>query len=50
MVNKIANRRYKKKKTKETTDPNLNDLEINDNSTIDNLITIPIIDYNYSNL
>ena len=34
------------KKNKETTDPNLNDLEINDNSSKDNIIIITRIDCN----
>ena len=38
--------RRDKNKTKETTDPNLNDLEINDNSTKDNLITPTRVDCN----
>ena len=41
---------FKKNLTKETTDPNLNDLEINDNSVIDNLITITRIDCINGNL
>ena len=40
----------KKNKTKETTDPNLNDLEINDNTAKDNLITIRRIDCINGNL
>ena len=36
----MADKTVKINKTKETTDPNLNYLEINDNSATDNLITI----------
>ena len=37
----MTDKTYEKNKTKETTDPNLNDFEINDNSTtIYNLTTI----------
>ena len=35
---KIADKPFKKNKTKEATDPNKNDLEINDDSAKDNLI------------
>ena len=40
MADKTADKTAKINKTKETTDPNLNYLEINDNSAKDNLITI----------
>ena len=40
----MASKTFKKNITKQTTDPNLNDLEINDNSVKDNLITITRID------
>ena len=46
----MADKTFKKNKTKETTDPNLNDLEINDNTAKDNLITIRRIDCINSNL
>ena len=36
----MADKTCQKNKTKETTDPNLNDFEINDNLAKDNLITI----------
>ena len=44
ITDKMADKTFKKNKTKETTDPNLNDLEINDNSAKDDLITITRID------
>ena len=50
MADKMGNKTFKKNITKETTDPELNDLEINDNSTIDNLITITRIDCINDNL
>ena len=40
LADKMADKTVKINKTKETTDPNLNYLEINDNSAKDNLITI----------
>ena len=46
----MADKAFKKNITKETTDPDLNDLEINDNSTIDNLITITRTDCINDNL
>ena len=46
----MADKNYNKNKTKETTDPNFNDLKIKDNSTIDNLITIMGISHKNSNL
>ena len=49
-MDKIADKTFKKNKTKETTDPNLYDLEINDNSAKDNLITITRIDCIKGNL
>ena len=33
MAEKMVDKAYKKKKTKEAIDPNLNDFEINDKST-----------------
>ena len=50
IADKMADKTCKKNKTKETTDPNLNDLEINDNSAKDNLITITRIDCIKGNL
>ena len=50
MADKMADKNYNKNKTKETTDPNFNDLKIKDNSTIDNLITIMGISHKNSNL
>ena len=47
MANKIADKTFKKNKT---TDPNLNDLGINDNSAKDNLITMTKIDCINGNL
>ena len=46
----MADKTFKKNKTKETADPNLNDLEINDNTAKDNLITIRRIDCINGNL
>ena len=46
----MVDKTFKKNKTKETTDPNLNDFEINDNSVKDNLITITRIDCINGNL
>ena len=46
----MADKTFKKNKTKETKDPNLNDLEINDNSAKDSLVTITRIDCINSNL
>ena len=46
----MADKTFKKNITKETTDPNLNGLEINDNSATDNLITITRIDCINGNL
>ena len=46
----MADKNYNKNKTKETTDPNFNDLKIKDNSTIDNLIPIMGIGHKNSNL
>ena len=46
----MADKTFKKNKTKETTDPNLNELEINDNTDKDNLITIRRIDCINGNL
>ena len=40
----MADKTYKKNKIKETTDPTLNELEINDNSTIEKIIIITRID------
>ena len=50
MAEKMVDRTFKKNKTKETTDPNLNDLKINDNAAKDNLITITRIDCINGNL
>ena len=50
MVDKMADKTHKKSKTKETTDPNLNDLEINCDSAIDNLFNITRIDCSNGNL
>ena len=50
IADKMADKTCKKNKTKETTDPNLNDLEINDNSAKDNLITMTRIDCINGNL
>ena len=50
IADKMADKTCKKNKTKETTDPNLNDLEINDNSAKDNLITITRTDCINGNL
>ena len=50
MADKMAEKTYKKNKIKETADPNLNDLEINDNSTIDKVISVTRIDCNNCNL
>ena len=44
IADKMADKTYKKNKIKETTDPNLNELEINDNSTIEKIIIITRID------
>ena len=49
-ADKMVDKTFKKNKTKETTDPNLNDLEINDNTAKDNLITIRRIDCINGNL
>ena len=46
----MADKILKKNKTKETANPNLNDLEINDNSAKENLITITRIDCIKGNL
>ena len=46
----MKDKTFKKNKTKETTDSNLNDLEINDNSAKDNLITTTRIDCINGNL
>ena len=48
----MVDKTFKKNKTKESTDSNLNDLEINGNSAKDNLITktrIDCIDVNLIN-
>ena len=46
----MVDKTFKKNKTKETTDANLNNLEINDNSAKDNLIIITRIVSNNINL
>ena len=46
IADKMAEKTYKKNKIKETADPNLNDLEINDISTIDKVISVTRIDCN----
>ena len=45
----MVDKTFKKNKTKETTGPNINDLEMNDNPAKDNLITITRIDWINSN-
>ena len=46
----MADKTFKKNKTRETTDPNLNDFEINDNSAKDNFITLTRINCINGNL
>ena len=50
IADKMVDKTFNKNKIKETTDANLNDLEINDNSAKDNLIIITRIVSNNINL